>query len=73
MSIRLRQPPSGGVFLNTELSVMYFTWTDGIGIYSITKAAVLSMTKLLRKECGPLKVFALNGFIRVDETKFALP
>jgi len=32
------------------------------GIYSITKAAVISMTKALQKECGPLNIARLNAF-----------
>jgi NAD(P)-dependent dehydrogenase (short-subunit alcohol dehydrogenase family) len=60
----------GGVILNTA-SVNGISPGPMQGIYSITKAAVISMTKAFAKECGPLNIRVnalLPGF---TETKFA--
>ena len=49
---KMMREQGGGVILNTA-SVNGLVAGDKQGIYSITKAAVISMTKAFAKECGP--------------------
>ena len=51
---KMMKEQGGGVILNTA-SVNGLVAGDKQGIYSITKAAVISMTKAFAKECGPLQ------------------
>jgi NAD(P)-dependent dehydrogenase (short-subunit alcohol dehydrogenase family) len=60
----------GGVILNTA-SVNAISPGDMQGIYSITKAAVLSMTKAFAKECGKLNIRVNALLPGLTDTKFA--
>lgn len=60
----------GGVILNTA-SVNGISPGDMQGIYSITKAAVISMTKSFAKECGPLNIRVNALLPGLTDTKFA--
>lgn len=60
----------GGVILNTA-SVNGIVAGDKQGIYSITKAAVISMTKSFAKECGPLNIRVNALLPGLTDTKFA--
>ncbi len=60
----------GGVILNTA-SVNGVTPGDMQGIYSITKAAVISMTKSFAKECGSLNIRVNALLPGLTDTKFA--
>ncbi|WP_158769950.1 SDR family oxidoreductase [Paraglaciecola sp. L1A13] len=60
----------GGVMLNTA-SVNGISPGAMQGIYSITKAAVISMTKAFAKECGPLNIRVNALLPGLTETKFA--
>jgi NAD(P)-dependent dehydrogenase (short-subunit alcohol dehydrogenase family) len=60
----------GGVILNTA-SVNGISPGPMQGIYSITKAAVISMTKAFAKECGPLNIRVNALLPGLTETKFA--
>jgi NAD(P)-dependent dehydrogenase (short-subunit alcohol dehydrogenase family) len=60
----------GGVMLNTA-SVNGLSPGDMQGIYSITKAAVISMTKAFAKECGPLNIRVNALLPGLTDTKFA--
>ncbi|WP_322058538.1 SDR family oxidoreductase [Paraburkholderia sp. J63] len=67
---KLMRAQGGGAIVNTA-SVNALQPGDRQGIYSITKAAVVNMTKAFAKECGPfgIRVNALlPGFTK---TKFA--
>lgn len=67
---KLMKSQGGGAIVNTA-SVNGLQPGDKQGIYSITKAAVINMTKTFAKECGPfgIRVNALvPGFTK---TKFA--
>jgi NAD(P)-dependent dehydrogenase (short-subunit alcohol dehydrogenase family) len=59
-----------GVILNTA-SVNGISPGPMQGIYSITKAAVISMTKAFAKECGPLNIRVNALLPGLTETKFA--
>ncbi|MEH6472243.1 MAG: SDR family oxidoreductase [Halopseudomonas sp.] len=52
---RMRDSGNGGVILNVA-SVAALSPPDKQGIYSMTKAAVISMTKAFAKECGPMGI-----------------
>lgn len=60
----------GGVILNTA-SVNGIVPGHMQGIYSITKAAVISMTKAFAKECGPLNIRVNALLPGLTNTKFA--
>ena len=60
----------GGVILNTA-SVNGVVAGDKQGIYSITKAAVISMTKAFAKECGSLNIRVNALLPGLTDTKFA--
>lgn len=66
----LMKEQGGGVILNTA-SVNGVSPGAMQGIYSITKAAVISMTKAFAKECGPLNIRVNALLPGLTETKFA--
>jgi len=67
---KLMKEQGGGVILNTA-SVNGVTPGDMQGIYSITKAAVISMTKAFAKECGKLNIRVNALLPGLTDTKFA--
>lgn len=67
---KMMKEQGGGVILNTA-SVNGISPGYMQGIYSITKAAVISMTKAFAKECGPLNIRVNALLPGLTETKFA--
>ncbi|WP_218312157.1 SDR family oxidoreductase [Alteromonas antoniana] len=67
---KIMKEQGGGVILNTA-SVNGIVPGDMQGIYSITKAAVISMTKSFAKECGPLNIRVNALLPGLTDTKFA--
>ena len=67
---RMMKEQGGGVILNTA-SVNGVVPGDMQGIYSITKAAVISMTRSFAKECGPLNIRVNALLPGLTDTKFA--
>ena len=67
---KMMREQGGGVILNTA-SVNGVTTGDKQGIYSITKAAVISMTKAFAKECGPHNIRVNALLPGLTDTKFA--
>ncbi|AEA98878.1 short-chain dehydrogenase [Alteromonas mediterranea] len=67
---KMMKEQGGGVILNTA-SVNGVTPGDMQGIYSITKAAVISMTKSFAKECGSLNIRVNALLPGLTDTKFA--
>lgn len=67
---KMMKKQGGGVILNTA-SVNGISPGPMQGIYSITKAAVISMTKAFAKECGPLNIRVNALLPGLTETKFA--
>lgn len=67
---KLMKEQGGGVILNTA-SVNGLSPGDKQGIYSITKAAVISMTKAFAKECGGLNIRVNALLPGLTDTKFA--
>ena len=67
---KMMKEQGGGVILNTA-SVNGVTPGDMQGIYSITKAAVISMTKSFAKECGKLNIRVNALLPGLTDTKFA--
>jgi NAD(P)-dependent dehydrogenase (short-subunit alcohol dehydrogenase family) len=67
---KMMKEQGGGVILNTA-SVNGISPGVMQGIYSITKAAVISMTKAFAKECGPLNIRVNALLPGLTETKFA--
>ncbi|WP_339769853.1 SDR family oxidoreductase [uncultured Paraglaciecola sp.] len=67
---KMMKEQGGGVMLNTA-SVNGISPGAMQGIYSITKAAVISMTKAFAKECGPLNIRVNALLPGLTETKFA--
>jgi NAD(P)-dependent dehydrogenase (short-subunit alcohol dehydrogenase family) len=67
---KMMREQGGGVILNTA-SVNGLVAGDMQGIYSITKAAVISMTKAFAKECGPLNIRVNALLPGLTDTKFA--
>lgn len=67
---KMMREQGGGVILNTA-SVNGIVAGDMQGIYSITKAAVISMTKSFAKECGPLNIRVNALLPGLTDTKFA--
>jgi NAD(P)-dependent dehydrogenase (short-subunit alcohol dehydrogenase family) len=67
---KMMKEQGGGVILNTA-SVNGISPGMMQGIYSISKAAVISMTKAFAKECGPLNIRVNALLPGLTETKFA--
>lgn len=67
---KMMKQQGGGVILNTA-SVNGLSPGDMQGIYSITKAAVISMTKAFAKECGGLNIRVNALLPGLTDTKFA--
>jgi NAD(P)-dependent dehydrogenase (short-subunit alcohol dehydrogenase family) len=67
---KMMKVQGAGVILNTA-SINGISPGMGQGIYSITKAAVISMTKSFAKECGPLNIRVNALLPGLTETKFA--
>ena len=67
---KMMREQGGGVILNTA-SVNGIVAGDKQGIYSITKAAVISMTKAFAKECGSLNIRVNALLPGLTDTKFA--
>ena len=67
---KMMKEQGGGVILNTA-SVNGIVAGDKQGIYSITKAAVISMTKSFAKECGSLNIRVNALLPGLTDTKFA--
>ncbi|WP_367110655.1 SDR family oxidoreductase [uncultured Psychrobacter sp.] len=67
---KMMREQGDGVILNTA-SVNGIVAGDKQGIYSITKAAVISMTKAFAKECGPLNIRVNALLPGLTDTKFA--
>lgn len=67
---KMMREQGGGVILNTA-SVNGVTPGDKQGIYSITKASVISMTKAFAKECGPHNIRVNALLPGLTDTKFA--
>lgn len=67
---KMMREQGGGVILNTA-SVNGIVPGHMQGIYSITKAAVISMTKSFAKECGPLNIRVNALLPGLTDTKFA--
>lgn len=67
---KMMKEQGGGVILNTA-SVNGVSPGYMQGIYSITKAAVISMTKAFAKECGSLNIRVNALLPGLTETKFA--
>ncbi len=67
---KMMKEQGGGVILNTA-SVNGVTPGDMQGISSITKAAVISMTKSFAKECGKLNIRVNALLPGLTDTKFA--
>lgn len=67
---KMMRVQGGGVILNTA-SVNGISPGAMQGIYSITKAAVISMTKAFAKECGSLNIRVNALLPGLTETKFA--
>jgi NAD(P)-dependent dehydrogenase (short-subunit alcohol dehydrogenase family) len=67
---RLMKARGGGVIINTA-SVNALQPGAGQGIYSITKAAVVNMTKTFAKECGNLGIRCNAILPGLTNTKFA--
>lgn len=67
---KMMKEQGGGVILNTA-SVNGIRPGNMQGIYSITKAAVISMTQSFAKECGPLNIRVNALLPGLTDTKFA--
>ena len=67
---RLMRDQGSGVIVNTA-SINAIQPGDKQGIYSITKAAILNMTKAFAKECGPLGIRVNAILPGLTKTKFA--
>ena len=67
---KMMKEQGGRVILNTA-SVNGVTPGPMQGIYSITKAAVINMTKAFAKECGPLNIRVNALLPGLTDTKFA--
>lgn len=67
---KMMREQGGGVILNTA-SVNGVSPGDMQGIYSVTKAAVISMTKAFAKECGSLNIRVNALLPGLTDTKFA--
>ncbi|MEM0911913.1 MAG: SDR family oxidoreductase [Pseudomonadota bacterium] len=67
---KLMRKQGGGVILNTA-SITGVSPGEYQGIYSITKAAVISMTKAFANECGSLNIRCNALLPGLTDTKFA--
>ncbi|MBR8301980.1 SDR family oxidoreductase [Burkholderia dolosa] len=67
---KLMKAHGGGAIVNTA-SVNALQPGDRQGIYSITKAAVVNMTKAFAKECGPFGIRVNALLPGLTKTKFA--
>ena len=67
---RIMQAQGRGVIVNTA-SVNAIQPGAGQGIYSITKAAIVNMTKAFARECGPFGIRVNALLPGLTETKFA--
>ena len=67
---KLMAKGGGGAIVNVA-SVGGIVPGDYMGIYSVSKAAVISMTRAFAKECGPMKVRVNALCPGVTDTKFA--
>ncbi|MGH8528583.1 MAG: SDR family oxidoreductase [Nevskiales bacterium] len=67
---KLMAKHGGGSIVNVA-SIGGIVPGDFMGIYSISKAAVISMTKAFAKECAPMKVRVNALLPGVTETRFA--
>ncbi|PVX85023.1 SDR family oxidoreductase [Paraburkholderia unamae] len=67
---KLMREHGGGAIVNTA-SVNALQPGDRQGIYSITKAAVVNMTRAFAKECGPLGIRVNALLPGLTKTKFA--
>ncbi|WP_428771955.1 SDR family oxidoreductase [Vibrio sp.] len=67
---KLMKQQGSGAIVNTA-SVNALQPADQQGIYSITKAAVVNMTKAFAKECGPLGIRVNALLPGLTRTKFA--
>lgn len=67
---KLMKEQGGGAIVNTA-SVNALQPGDQQGIYSITKAAVVNMTKAFAKECGPFGIRVNALLPGLTKTKFA--
>lgn len=69
-AVKLMAENGGGAIVNTA-SINGVVPAPLQGIYSITKAAVISMTKAYARECAPLKVRVNALLPGLTDTKFA--
>lgn len=67
---KLMKQQGGGTIVNTA-SVNGLQPAEGQGIYSISKAAVINMTKAFARECGPLGIRVNALLPGLTKTKFA--
>ncbi|WP_028218056.1 SDR family oxidoreductase [Paraburkholderia oxyphila] len=67
---KMMRAQGGGVIVNTA-SVHALQPGDRQGIYSVTKAAVVNMTRAFAKECGPLGIRVNALLPGLTRTKFA--
>lgn len=67
---RMMREQGGGAIVNTA-SINALQPGDRQGIYSITKAAVVNMTKAFAKECGPLGIRVNALLPGLTKTKFS--
>ena len=67
---KLMKEQGGGVIVNTA-SVNALQPGDQQGIYSITKAAIVNMTKAFARECGPLGIRVNALLPGLTKTRFA--
>ncbi len=67
---RLMRENGGGVIVNTA-SINALQPAPMQGIYSITKAAVVNMTRVFAKECAPLGIRCNALLPGLTKTKFA--
>lgn len=67
---KMMRAQGGGAIVNTA-SVNALRPGDKQGIYSITKAAVVNMTRAFAKECGPLGIRVNALLPGLTKTKFA--
>jgi len=67
---RLMKERGGGAIVNTA-SVNALVPGEGQGIYSITKAAIVNMTKAFAKECAPFGIRVNALLPGLTKTKFA--
>ena len=70
LAARVMRDQGGGVILNTA-SVNGVVPAQGQGVYSMTKAALLSLTRALAKECGDLGIRVNAVLPGLTKTRFA--